>query len=126
MWNGFARLWGVAGRRGAARECRPPRHPDCWKARDACKSNLKVRSHSYFFDRFGLCCSIAVTDSPCESSLLVRLHEQTEAPDLPHHELLGERVMSRYFDRQVAELQIRAAVLKRFTALGTPLTQRAG
>lgn len=40
--------------------------------------------------------------------------------------LLGERVMSRDFDRQVAELQIRAAILNRFTSLGTPLTQRAG
>lgn len=40
--------------------------------------------------------------------------------------LLGERVMSRDFDRQLAELQIRAAILNRFTALGTPLTQRAG
>jgi len=40
--------------------------------------------------------------------------------------LLGERVMSRDFDRQVAELQIRAAILNRFTALGTPLTQPAG
>jgi hypothetical protein len=39
--------------------------------------------------------------------------------------LLGERVVSRDFDRQVAELQIRAAILNRFTALGTPLT-RAG
>ncbi|MGL5009308.1 MAG: IS5 family transposase, partial [Paracoccaceae bacterium] len=40
--------------------------------------------------------------------------------------LLGERVMSHDFERQVAELQIRAAILNRFTALGTPLTQRAG
>lgn len=40
--------------------------------------------------------------------------------------LLGERVMSRDFDRQVAELQIRAAILNRFTALGTPHTQPAG
>ena len=40
--------------------------------------------------------------------------------------LLGERVMARDFDRQVAELQIRAAILNRFTALGTPLTQRVG
>lgn len=39
---------------------------------------------------------------------------------------LGEHVMSRDFDRQVAELQIRAAILNHFTALGTPLTQRAG
>jgi chromosome condensin MukBEF MukE localization factor len=33
--------------------------------------------------------------------------------------LLGERVMARDFDRQVAELQVRAAVLNRFTRLGT-------
>ena len=39
--------------------------------------------------------------------------------------LLGERVMSRDFERQVAELQITAAILNRFTALGTPLTQRS-
>ena len=40
--------------------------------------------------------------------------------------LLGERVMARDFERQVAELQIRAAILNRFTALGTPITQRVG
>ena len=36
--------------------------------------------------------------------------------------LLGERIMARDFDRQVAELQVRAAVLYRFTRLGTPVT----
>jgi len=36
--------------------------------------------------------------------------------------LLGERVMARDFDRQVAELQVRAAILNRFTHLGTPRT----
>jgi hypothetical protein len=36
--------------------------------------------------------------------------------------LLGERVMARDFDRQVAELQVRDAVLNRFTRLGTPIT----
>ncbi|WP_028536902.1 IS5 family transposase [Paludibacterium yongneupense] len=38
--------------------------------------------------------------------------------------LLGERVMARDFDRQVAELQVRAAILNRFTCLGTPTTVR--
>jgi hypothetical protein len=38
--------------------------------------------------------------------------------------LLGERVMARDFDRQVAELQIRAVLLNRFTQLGTPLKVR--
>lgn len=36
--------------------------------------------------------------------------------------LLGQRLMARAFDRQVAEVQIRAAILNRFTALGTPVT----
>ncbi len=36
--------------------------------------------------------------------------------------LLGERVKARLFNSQVAELQIRAALLNRFTHLGTPIT----
>jgi len=36
--------------------------------------------------------------------------------------LPGERVMARDFDRQVAESQVRAAILNRFTRLGTPTT----
>jgi len=35
---------------------------------------------------------------------------------------LGERVMARTFERQVAELQVRVALLNRFTQLGTPDT----
>ena len=38
--------------------------------------------------------------------------------------LLGERLMARGFDRQTTELHIRAALLNRFTRLGTPETQR--
>ena len=38
--------------------------------------------------------------------------------------LMGERVLARDFDRQVAELQVRAAILNRFTQLGTPETVR--
>jgi len=37
---------------------------------------------------------------------------------------LGQRLMAKAFDRQVAEVQIRAAILNRFTALGTPATAR--
>ena len=40
--------------------------------------------------------------------------------------LLADHVKSRDFDRQVAELQICAAILNRFTALGTPQTVRMG
>ena len=35
---------------------------------------------------------------------------------------LGERLMSRTFERQVNELHIRAAILNRFTELGRPQT----
>ncbi|GAA6201749.1 hypothetical protein NBRC116599_29750 [Aquicoccus sp. SU-CL01552] len=40
--------------------------------------------------------------------------------------LLGQRLMSRDFDRQVAEVQIRAALMNRFTALGIPVTVALG
>ena len=36
--------------------------------------------------------------------------------------LLGERVMARESERQVAALQVRAAILNRFTRLCTPTT----
>ena len=36
--------------------------------------------------------------------------------------LLGQRLMARDFDRQVAEIQIRIAGLNRYTALGIPIT----
>ncbi len=39
---------------------------------------------------------------------------------------LGQRLMARDFDCQVAEVQIRAAVLNRFTALGIPVTMAVG
>ena len=38
--------------------------------------------------------------------------------------LLGERLAARTPSRQTAELQIRAALLNRFTQLGTPETIR--
>ena len=37
--------------------------------------------------------------------------------------LLGQRLMSRNFDRQTAELRTHIAILNRFTALGIPVTQ---
>ena len=40
--------------------------------------------------------------------------------------LLGQGLMARDFDRQVAELQVRIAVLIRYTALGIPITEPVG
>ena len=40
--------------------------------------------------------------------------------------LLGQRLMARDFDRQVAEFQVRVAVLNDFTALGIPVTKVVG
>ncbi len=40
--------------------------------------------------------------------------------------LLGQRLMARDFDRQVAKLQIRIAVLNGNTALDIPVTSVAG
>lgn len=41
-------------------------------------------------------------------------------------ECVAGRGMARDFDRQVAELQIRAAVLNRYTALGIPVSEPVG
>ena len=40
--------------------------------------------------------------------------------------LLGQCLMARDFDRQVVEVQIRAAVLNGYTALGIPRTVALG
>ncbi len=39
--------------------------------------------------------------------------------------LLGQRLMARDFDRQVAEVQVRIAVLNGYTALGIPQSARS-
>ena len=40
--------------------------------------------------------------------------------------LMGQSLMARGFDRHVVEIQIRIAVLNRYTALGIPITEPAG
>ena len=40
--------------------------------------------------------------------------------------LLGQSLMARDFERQVAEIQIRIAILNRYTALGMPVTEPVG
>ena len=40
--------------------------------------------------------------------------------------LLGQSLMARDFDRQVAEIQVRIAVLNRYTALGIPVKEPVG
>ena len=42
---------------------------------------------------------------------------------MPCVKLLGQRLSARDFDWQVAKIQIRAAILNGFTALGTPQTE---
>ena len=40
--------------------------------------------------------------------------------------LLGQRLMARDFDRQIAEVQIRIAAMNGYTALGIPVTETVG
>ena len=40
--------------------------------------------------------------------------------------LLGQRLAARDFDRQVAEFQVRGAILNGFTAPGIPVTEAMG
>jgi len=40
--------------------------------------------------------------------------------------LLGQRLIARDFDRQIAELQVRIAIMNGYTALGIPVTEAVG
>ena len=40
--------------------------------------------------------------------------------------LLGQWLMARDFNRQVAEVQVRIAILNGYTALGIPVTKAVG
>jgi hypothetical protein len=40
--------------------------------------------------------------------------------------LLVQRLMARDFNRQVAEVQVRIAILNGYTALGSPVTKAVG
>ena len=40
--------------------------------------------------------------------------------------LLGQSLMARHFERQVAEVQVRIAILNRYTTLGKPVTEPVG
>ncbi len=54
-------------------------------------------------------------------------HRRSRAETKMHCvKLLGQRLAARDFDRQVAEFQVRVAVLNRFTALGIPVTEAVG
>ena len=54
-------------------------------------------------------------------------HRRSRAETKMHCvKLPGQRLSARDFHRQVAEFQVRAAVLNGFTALGTPVTEAVG
>jgi hypothetical protein len=54
-------------------------------------------------------------------------HRRSRAETKMHCvKLLGQRLKARDFDRQVAEFQVRVAVLNGFTALGIPVTKVVG
>jgi hypothetical protein len=54
-------------------------------------------------------------------------HRRSRAETKMHCvKLLAQRLSARDFDRQVAEFQVRVAVLNGFTALGTPITEAKG
>lgn len=45
---------------------------------------------------------------------------------MPCVKLLGQCLITRDFERQVAEFQVRVAMLNGFTALGTAITETVG
>jgi uncharacterized protein (UPF0210 family) len=67
--------------------------------------------------------ALATTDRICSS---INVGSTKAGINMDAVKLMGERIMARDFERQVAELQVRAAILNRFTQLGTPETVRVG
>jgi transposase len=58
---------------------------------------------------------------------LSKYHRRSRVETKMHcMKLLGQRVMARDFDRQVAEVQVRVAILNGYTALGIPVTKAVG
>ena len=56
-----------------------------------------------------------------------RYHRRSRVETKMHCiKLLGQLLMARDFERQVAEIQIRIAILNRYTALGIPVTEHVG
>ena len=54
-------------------------------------------------------------------------HRRSRAETKMHcMKLLGQRLMARDFDRQVAEVQVRIAIMNGYTALGIPVTETVG
>jgi transposase len=54
-------------------------------------------------------------------------HRRSRAETKMHcMKLLGQRLMARDFDRQVAEVQVRIAIMNGYTALGIPATRAVG
>ena len=54
-------------------------------------------------------------------------HRRSRAETKMHcMKLLGLRLMARDFDRQVAEVQVRIAIMNGYTALGIPVTKTVG
>ncbi len=54
-------------------------------------------------------------------------HRQSRVETKMHCiKLLGQSLKARDFERQVAEIQVRIAVLNRYTALGIPVTESVG
>lgn len=54
-------------------------------------------------------------------------HRRSRAETKMHcMKLLGQRLMARDFDRQVAEAQVRIAIMNGYTALGIPVTKTMG
>ena len=54
-------------------------------------------------------------------------HRRSRAETKMHcMKLLRQRLMARDFERQLAEVQIRVAVMNGYTALGIPVTEAVG
>ncbi len=101
--------------RGAAAVIPPRRNAQPWKptTADAVARNDALRASRYLGRALWRHWSGYHRRSPVETKMHCL-------------KLLGQRLMARAFDRQVAEVQVRIAIMNGYTALGIPVTKAVG
>ncbi len=114
--------------RGVTAVIPPRRNAQPWKPGGAgdIARNDAVRASKYLGRALWRNWSRYHRRSRVETNPLVFCGQITAGQRMHCMKLLGQRLMARNFHRQVAEVQVRIAVLNGHTALGIPVTKAAG
>ena len=114
--------------RGAAAVIPPRKNANPWKAvtAGAVARNEALRASKYLGRALWRQWSGYHRRSRVETNPLMVCRQTIAGLRMHCVKLLGQRLMARDFDRQVAEFQVRDAVLNGYTAPGIPVTKVMG